>query len=140
MKSIYCYRPAGLEKGKHSPAREFLDGLSVSAAARYSHHFETRCSGHFLRHNKWHGWEQKNRRCYGIYGYKDIESKTRVVHITDRWKVDILLFGFGGKKENDVEEVHVLRAISLRDEYTKRRDALADGLAASQKRDTRWKR
>lgn len=140
MKSIYCYRHEGLDRARHSSSRDFLDSLSLKVSARYKYLFDTRCGGMNLRINKWHGWEQVDRRCKGIFAYKDIDSKTRLVHITDRWQVDILLFGFDGKKEDRVDEVHVLKAIRLRDEYLKRRDALAAILAASQKRGIQWKK
>lgn len=80
-----------------------------------------------------HSWAKKDSRCEGISAYKDNSSQTRIVNITDRGQLQILLFGFGGKNENDVEERHVLHAIRLRDEYRMRRNALEELLRKARK-------
>ena len=129
-KFIYCYVPEGGE----CPSREFLDSLPREAKASYATSFERRCAGHFIRGEQHRVWTDKH--CEGIYEFKDNQSKTRIIHITDVGNTDILLFGFGGKKENKVDQAHVNTARRLRDEYHRRRVVIeAQVLAATRRRE-----
>lgn len=123
-KFFYCYRPEGLSVSRLAPAREFLDSLPKEVQASYAVQFRRHCDGDVVRGDKHHPWWPNDVRCDGISAYKDNSSKTRIVHITDREHLQILLFGLEGKNEDDVEERHVLAAIRMRDEYRKRRTAL----------------
>jgi hypothetical protein len=127
-KFIYCYLP---EDGG-CPAREFLDSLSNEAQASYATSFERRSAGHQIRGDKHRVWTEKG--CEGLHEFKDNQSKTRVVHITDVGQTDVLLFGFGGKKEDKVDLAHVNRAQRLRDEYRRRRAVIEARVLASVKR------
>lgn len=127
-KFLYCYLP---EEGG-CPAREFLEELPKEARARYAVSFRRRCDGHQVRGDKHRPW--KERGCDGLYEYKDNQSKTRLMHTTDVQHVDVLLFGFGGKNENKVKEVHVNRAKRLRDEYLRRRGEIEQRVQAEGKR------
>jgi hypothetical protein len=113
-KFIYCYLPA--EGG--CPALEFLNSLSTEAKASYAKQFEYHCQGHTIRGEKWRTWG------HGLYEYKDIPSKSRLMHITEKGNLHILLFGFTGKNENKVDTVHVLRAQRMQREYQTRADAI----------------
>jgi hypothetical protein len=124
-KFLYCYLP--LEGG--SPSREFLDALPVEAKGSYAKLFERRVAGHQLRGDRHHPWTEKG--CEGLYEYKDIQTKTRLMHTTDIRHTDVLLFGFGGKKENKVDQVHVNRAQKMRDEYRQRRSAIEGRIRAA---------
>jgi hypothetical protein len=120
-KFFFCYRPAGWPSSRLAPAREFLDSLSDEVKASYAVQFRRHCDGDVVRGDKHHPWWPTDSKCEGISAYKDISSKTRVVHITDREHLQILLFGFSGKKEDDVETCHVVAAKRWRDEYRQRR-------------------
>jgi hypothetical protein len=104
------------------PAREFLDSLSKEAAASYAKSFQKHCQGHQIRGDKHRVWTEIG--CAGLAEYKDIPSKTRILHVFDRARTVILLFGFGGKKEDKVPAFQVNEARRLRDEYHRRRDDL----------------
>ena len=114
-KHIYCYRP----QGGGCPAREFLDGLPKEARASYAKLFQRRCQEGQLRGETHRVWKEKG--CEGLYEFKDNQSKTRLMHTTDAGNTDVLLYGFGGKKEDRVDQVHVLAAQRFRDEYRRRR-------------------
>jgi hypothetical protein len=121
-KWIYCYRsPEG-----DCPAREFLESLPREARASYAKQFQRACSGDRLRGDKWHPWKGKGDE--GLCVYKDIQSKSRLVHITEHGNLHVLLFGFTGKKEDKVDQVHINRARRMRDEYAERRKEIADRL------------
>lgn len=127
-KAIYCYLP---EEGG-CPSREFLDGLTTEARASYAVLMQRRCNGEQLRgetHRKW-----TDRGCEGLYEYKDNQTKTRLMHLTDIGQTDILLFGFGGKKEDKVDTMHVKRAMRMRDEYRTRRATIEARVVASLRR------
>lgn len=120
-KFFYSYRPVGWSPSRLAPAREFLESMSKEVQVSYGVQFQRHCMGEFVRGNRHHPWGPNDERCEGISAYKDISSKTRIVHITDREHLQILLFGFSGKNEDDVEERYVLAAIRMRDEYRERR-------------------
>jgi hypothetical protein len=115
-KRILCYKTAD----GRVPAREFLESLPNEAQASYAKSFEKHCQGHQLRGEKHRVWTE--RECRGLAEYKDIQSKSRIIHVFDRCNTVILLFGFEGKKENRVAREHVERAKRLRDEYRQRLD------------------
>jgi hypothetical protein len=125
MKHIYCYLP---EEGG-CPAREFLDGLPREARASYAVLFRRRCQIGQLRGDTHRKWTEKG--CEGLFEFKDNQSKTRLMHTTDAGQTDVLLFGFGGKKENKVDQVHVNRAMRLRDEYRRRRTEIERRVAGA---------
>jgi hypothetical protein len=70
----------------------------------------------------------KGRDYEGIAEYKDIQSKSRLVHTTEQGNLHILLFGFTGKKENRTEARYESYAVRLRDEFRARRDAIKQRL------------
>jgi hypothetical protein len=127
-KVIYCYRP--LAGGV--PSREFLEQMiDKEARASYAKQFQKHCQGEFLRGDKWRPWTEDDcKGCSGLYEYKDIQSKSRLMHITEKGHLHVLLFGFTGKKENKVDNEHVQRAKALRDEYKARRAKLEAKLEA----------
>ncbi len=127
-KSIYCYRP--LEGG--NPVRAFLDGLPLEAQASYLKSFEKHCQGHTLRGDKHRPWTEDG--CERLFEYKDIQSKTRILHTTDRGNLIVLLYGFGGKNENKVEQRHVNAGQRLRDEYERRRNVIATRVSRERNR------
>ena len=114
-KWIYCY----LDEEGGCPSRRFLDDLNAKAAASYAKSFQYHCQGATLRGDRWRPWTEKD--CRGIYEYKDNPSQTRLIHLVEVGHIHVLLFGFGGKKENKVKNKHVLRAQRMRDEYIERR-------------------
>jgi hypothetical protein len=111
---FYCYLP--LAGG--CPAREFLDSLNDETQASYAKLFEYHCQGHQLRGEKWRPWTD------GLYEYKDNPSKSRLMHITERGNLVILLYGFTGKKENKVDQIHVNQTKRLQEEYKTRVEAI----------------
>jgi hypothetical protein len=125
VRFIYCYRPPQAPGiGPMPPARTFLDALPKSRQAAYAVSFEKHAQGHQLRGEKHHllaGHE-------GLYEYKDIESKSRLIHTTDKWQLVVLLFGFTGKKENKIDQVHVNESERMRDEYRSRRASIEQKL------------
>lgn len=124
QRRIHCYRT----RDGRLPAREFLESLPREARASYAKSFEKYCQGHQLRGEKHHVWTEKG--CEGLGKYEGIPSKSRVLHVFDRFGTVVLLFGFGGKKEDKVAQHHVNEAQRLRDEYRRRRDARLLQLAA----------
>jgi hypothetical protein len=127
---IYCYaRPKSIEPGV--PARAFLDSLPDEAAASYAKSFEKHCAGLILRGEKHRPWTEKN--CKDLYEYKDIQSKSRVVHVYEPGFVEVLLFGFGGKNENKVDEEQISLAKRLRDEFRARSTTLKNEIARRRK-------
>lgn len=115
---IYCYRAAD----GTVPAREFLDAIGDEPAGSYAKSFQKRCGGHQIPGEKWRKWTEPD--CEGLFEFKDIQSKSRLLHTTDRGSLTILLYGFTGKKENKVDQVHVNAGKRLRDEYRTRRTAI----------------
>jgi hypothetical protein len=124
VKYIYCYLP--LAGG--CPAREFLDSLPKEARASYAKLFEYHAQGHQIRGDKWRPWDD------GMNEYKDNQSKSRLMHITEKGNLIILLFGFTGKNENKVEQVHVNRANRMHSEYKERVARIDARLQAASKK------
>ncbi len=116
-KWVYCYRPPG-QCGY--PARTFLDSLPMARQGAYAVSFQKHCLGFQLRGEKWHPLDGHE----GLYEYKDIESKSRIIHTTDKWQWHVLLFGFGRKKEKKIDPGQILQAEAMRDEYRQRRAAI----------------
>lgn len=102
------------------PAKTFLEDLADEPAASFTVLFTRRCHGEFMRGTQHHRWEDED-----IYHYKDNQSKSRIFSITEPGFVEILLFGYTGKKEDRIDPEHILRAQRLRDEYLRRRFAIA---------------
>jgi len=102
------------------PAEEFLDSLPDEPAASYTVLFTRRCNGEFMRGTQHHRWEDED-----IYHYKDNQSKSRIFSITEPGFVEILLFGFTGKKEDEIDREKILRAQSMRSDYLRRRADVA---------------
>jgi hypothetical protein len=118
VKSIYCYLPSA----GGCPSREFLETQDMKVQATYAKQFEKVCQGLQLRGDRWHPWnEEDGKGCKGLAEYKDISSKSRVMHVVEG-NLHVLLFGFAGKKENKVDRIYVKRAIDLKAEYLSRRD------------------
>ncbi len=111
---IFSYR----DSTGAAPAQLFLKGLASGPAASYAASFTRHCIGEFLRGEKHHIWQG------GLYAYKHIGSKTRIVHTTEAGNIHVLLFGFGGKKENKVDQAHVRRAERMAAEYLGRRNTI----------------
>ena len=126
-KRILCYRT----KDGRVPARELLDSLPKEAQASYAKSFQKHCLGHVLRGDKHRMWTQKD--CKALAEYKDIQSKSRIIHVFDRFNTVVLLYGFTGKKEDKVPDYHVNQAKRLRDEYRERRDAAIAGLTSKER-------
>lgn len=124
--SVWCYRP----KDGGCPSKDFLDGLPTEASASYAVSFTRWCQGQLLRGDKWHRLDEKrygkqeSLRNRGLCEYKDIQSKSRVIHIEEQGFRHVLLFGFDGKNENSIDKVHINRARRLRDEYLERREEI----------------
>lgn len=130
VKSIYCYLPPDQSR----PSRDFLNSLETKVQATYAKQFEKTCGGHNLRGERWHGWtEDDGKGCKGIYEYKDNASQTRLLHVVEG-PLHVLLFGFGGKKENKIKPGHVLRALAMKAEYEARRDMIEKRLSAKGKK------
>jgi len=129
-KFLYFYRPPSVGRGDSPPARTFLDSLPKARQAAYAKLFQMHAQGVQLRGEKHHpldGYE-------GLYEYKDIESKSRLIHVTDKWHFVVLLFGFTGKKENKIDQVHINEAERLRDEYRARRSVIEKRITATASR------
>jgi hypothetical protein len=99
-----------------APARTFLDELPDVVAAAYAVKFTRRCRGEQMRWEQHHRWEDEE-----IYHYKDNSSQSRLFTITQPGFVEVLLFGYVGKKENRMEREHTERAKRLRDDYMRRK-------------------
>lgn len=124
-KHIYCYLPMC----GGNPSREFLDSQSTKVKATYAKQFEKVCAGAQLRGDRWHPWtEDDGKDCKGLYEYKDISSKTRIMSLVEG-NIHVLLFGFSGKKEDKVDPGHVKRAIDMKKEYQARRAQIEARLA-----------
>ncbi len=121
---IYCYRAAD----GTVPAREFLEEIGDEPAGSYAKSFQKRAGGHQIPGEKWRKWTEPD--CEGLFEFKDIQSKSRILHTTDRGSLTILLYGFTGKKENKVDQVHVNVGKRLRDEYRARRDLIEKRITA----------
>lgn len=120
-KKIYCYR---LVDGS-CPIRDFLEEQELRVKATYHKQFEKVCIGANLRAERWKPWtEDDGKGCKGLFEYKDISSKTRIMHLMEG-NIHVLLFGFSGKKEDKVEPGHVKRAIDMKAEYLARRERIA---------------
>lgn len=113
---IYAYRDT-LEQ---CPAQQFWDSLPSAAAASYLALFHAYCDGCQLR------GEKHKPLGNDLYEFKHIQSKSRIIHVTDLEGTCVLLFGFSGKKENKIDREHILRAEHMRDEYLNRRKLIED--------------
>lgn len=121
--TVYCYAPpAG-----GSPSKDFLDSLSEEAQASYGVLFERYCTEGKVRGDKFHNWD--NPGFDGISEFKDIQSQSRIICIKDDGQTVILLFGFGGKKENKTKKAHEQMALRLQAEYRQRRNQIAADFA-----------
>ena len=98
-KKIYCYCRAD----GSVPAKEFLDAVDARTKAAYVQMFRTHCQGHRLRGEKW----KPLQNCEGLFEYKDNGTQTRIIHAFEIGSLVILLYGFGGKKENKIEKGHI---------------------------------
>lgn len=119
---IFCYKTMD---GK-APAREFLELLPKVAQASYATSFKKHCYGHTIRGDKHRVW--KDIGCERLAEYKDIPSKTRIVHVFDVFKTVVLLYGIEGKKEDRIPEYHINEARRRRDDYISRLSAAIDRL------------
>lgn len=100
------------------PALEFLNSVSVKVQATYAKLLTYFCQQGWLRRDRHHQWQGKGRD--DLYAFKDNASQTRLVHTTAKGGLVVVLFGFGGKKEDDIDERYVLRAMRMRDEFRSR--------------------
>lgn len=116
-KSIYCYV---LGDGT-VPAREFLEESPKRVRAGYAYLFQRMCDGHIMRGYQWRPWTESG--CKGLCEYKHIATQTRIMHVQEG-NCHVLLFGFGGKKEDKAPKGVVERAQRMRDEYQARRDSV----------------
>lgn len=126
VKHLYFYRPSGLQADASPPARSFLESLPAARQAAYAKSFEKHAAGFSLRGEKHHSLDGYD----DLYEYKDIESKSRLIHTTEKGQILVLLFGFTGKKENRIDQVHLNEAVRMRDEYLSRRPAIEKRLLA----------
>lgn len=113
---IYFYR----ETKDNCPAEAFLNRLQKASRASYGVAFTRHCNGERVRgeqHRIWEGYDS-------LWEYKHNPSQTRLIHTMDKGNVYVLLFGFDGKKEDRVDQIHVNRAIRMQEEYKRRRDAI----------------
>jgi len=124
VRFIYCYRPPQAPGiGPMPPARTFLDALPKSRQAAYAVSFEKHAQGHHCGREA-----PPPGRARGSVRVQDIESKSRLIHTTDKWQLVVLLFGFTGKKENKIDQVHVNESERMRDEYRSRRASIEQKL------------
>jgi hypothetical protein len=115
-RKIYCYRS---QDGSCQPM-EFLNSTTTQARASFAHLFKCHCQGHILRGERWHKLEDD------LWEYKDNSSQTRIIHAMEEGNVVILLYGFGGKKENKIKPGHIKQALDLKYEYLSRRNEITE--------------
>lgn len=114
----------------------FLEGLDRIARARYQVMIHALGNIGYLRGKNSHPWDvdkMKRLAAYkdggsvladisGFAAFKDNGSQSRLPYFPDGEPgVLILTHGFGGKKENDIDDVHMNDAIRIRQEYVARR-------------------
>src|SRR5262245_36633617 len=101
-RTIYAYRAAD----GRAPALAFLESLDVIARARFIAHFKIMCDTGQLHGKYWHPWDsKKNKASKGLSCFKDNQSQSRIPCFANGQPgVLILTHGFGGKKENELDE------------------------------------
>ncbi len=123
-RQIYFYRCPD----EICPADEFLTGDEIDDIAKgaYGTSFTMLAATGSLRGDKYHQWTETG--CDKLADFKHNGSKSRIMCTWDFKGLVVLLFGFTGKKENKVDNVHVNRAKNMRDEYFQRRAAIVTRL------------
>ena len=98
---------------KHEP-KAFLSelkGKNPAANDRFMTMFQEYCKGTMLRGNQ---WKPLTYEKYRMFEFKDNASQSRVLGVSVSYKVgtenrsvDILLVGFGGKKEKKIDPYYL---------------------------------
>jgi hypothetical protein len=104
-------------------AKEFLESLDTQAQVRYGLHFRQWCQDGQLRGKYMHPWDPKkgNKNAKGLQCFKDNESQSRIPCFPSGDPgVLVLTHGFGGKKEDKLDDKQIDRADAVRREFQAR--------------------
>jgi len=121
----------------HAGAKEFLESLDEAAQVRYAVHFRQMCQDGRLRGEHMHPWDpKKNKKAKDLKCFKDNGSKTRIPCFPSGDPgVLVLTHGFGGKKEDKLDDAEIRRADEVRREFHARAaDLRAKGAPSTAKR------
>ena len=118
-------------------AQEFLNALKPAAQKRYIVHFVQMCQDGFLRGEHMHPWDpDRNPKAQDLKCFKDNGSQSRIPCFPSGDPgVLVLTHGFGGKKENKLDDAQINHADAVRREFHARvAEMRAKGVPSTDKR------